>query len=482
MKKLFALIMALCLIVGLLPMAAMAEAPTEVKVKFYVAKATYFTLTLKDGDVAYVTADEDKLASKWEEAEAPADNYAKLEYVAESATLNVTFNNFNADMFEAGGYTCHGIEFYAGEYAVNLTLVGKNSLRHGNSANLKYHNDGGLTITGEGSLDMIMEGSGCGTIWSTGGDLLIKDTTVNFNVNPGNDSQIHAILSTKSYKDEAVDRNVTIENSKINAQLRGGCLVYFGEAQQTGDLNGRYTMDTESNCNITIKDCDIVSNSTSAILTSKNPATISNTTWKATTNNAPLFTGVEKTPNAPTIEGDFTAIAGLKKNAEKLDKLKEYNPKKLSSYTYIYMVPGKVDLLPKEEPTTEETKPAETKPVETKPVETKPVETKPVETKPVETKPVETKPVETKPVETKPVETKPVDTDKDTDKDTEEKSGSPLKVVLIVLIVLLVAAGAAVGVIFYLRNKNAAELEEGEEEEDAEEEAEEEAEAETEEE
>lgn len=464
MKKLFALILALCLIVGLMPMAAMAEAPEEVKVQFYVAKSTKFTLTLKDGDVAYVTTDADKLASKWEEADAPTDNFAKLEYKAESATLDVTFNNFNADMFDAGGYTCHGIEFYAGEYAVNLNLVGQNSLRHGNSANMKLHNDGGITITGAGSLEMIMNGSGCGTIWSTCGDITIKDTTVNFNVDPGNDSMIHAILSTKSYKQDAIDRKVTIENSKIDAKLRGGNLVFFGEAQQKDDVNGRYTMDTKSNCQTFIKNCNIVSKCTSAIVNTKIPAVISNTTWKATTDNAPLFAGEGKSVNAPTIEGDFSAIAGLKKNAEKLDKLKVYEPKKLSSYTYLYMVPGKVDLLPTTEPTTEPTTAPTTEPTEAPTVEaTQPTTAdKNDATKPTTSDKNEA----TKPTTADKNEaTKPNTSDKnDKNNTTEEKSGNPLVTILIILIVLIVIAGGTIGVVFYLRNKNAA-AEEGEEEE-----------------
>ncbi len=466
--KILSALLALCLLASLLSPTVLAEDPS-VTVTFINKDESTITATVAPGAIKYVTTNADGLMSEWTDtAAAPADNFIKLEYPADgAATLKVTLNNINANS-ESEEWHNPAIEFGEGNYAVVLELVGTNKIFDCNSAGIKYSAANGMTITGAGTLSLSLSGSVAGAIWANGGDLLIKDTTVDLTVAQGNHSLHHAIFASKG--------SVTIEGSKLTSTTDGGSCVYLGTTdEKAGGAkgSGRYTLDDATDRFIKIKDSTVtvtVKQNRNAFQ-SANPCTITNSTVKIT------LPGISSGPcfnPAPTIEGEYTAIAGLAKNAEKLDKLKEYNPKKQSSYTYFYMEPGIKDLLPKEEPTTEATKPAETKPVETKPVETKPVETKPVETKPVETKPVETKPVETKPVETKPVETKPVETNPvDTDKDTEEKSGSPLKVVLIILIVLIVAGGAAVGVIFYLRSKNTAEAE-GEETEEAEAEAEEE--------
>ena len=59
MKKLFTLVLALCLIVGLLPMAAMAEGATA-KVTFTSSTASKITMSVEPGDTAYVITDEER--------------------------------------------------------------------------------------------------------------------------------------------------------------------------------------------------------------------------------------------------------------------------------------------------------------------------------------------------------------------------------------------------------------------------------------
>ncbi len=433
MKRVFALIMALCLFAALLPMTVMAEAPTEVKVKFYNGVAKDFTLTINAGDTAYVVPDDNKEIIKWTEEEAPADNFLKMEYVVEeTATLKATFSNFVVDQTEAGGYTCHGIWFQGGEYAVAIELIGENSMTHGKSACIKSENSGGMTITGAGSMSMNIGtaeavGSASGALWTNGGNLLIKDTTMNFTVFASASAKHHSILSAQG--------NVTIENCKINTSTLGGQLVYTGLAT---DRNVRYTLDPNPERFIKIKDSEIIGKAGKTFFESVNPVTIENCTMKLTLSGS---SGPAFSP-APVFEGDFTAIAGLAKNAEKLDKLKEYNEKKLASYTYLYVVPGIVDLLPTE-PTTEATEPEVTIPEVTIPEVTVPQVTEPKVTTPKVTEPKETTPATTE-------ATTPATDDVD-----DTTSGNPLMVVLIVMIALLVVAAATIGVLFYIRKKKA---------------------------
>lgn len=432
MKKLLAFVLAALLMISLLPMAVMAEAPAEVKIKIYNGAASDFTLTLVDGDEVYLVAGEEgKDLIKWTETDAPTDKFVKFAYAADTGVLKTTYNNLVTDQTEAGGYTCHGTWYQAGDYKVEIELIGTNSLTHGNSSSIKFENTGDITISGSGSMDVAQVGSASGAIWCAGGgNLTIKNTTMKFSVNPGSDSALHhAFYMGKG--------SVSIEGSKIETMTLGGRLVYLGTNTAK---TGRYTLDTDETRFIKIKDSTITGKAGKTMFSSAAPATIENSTLKITLSGS---SGPFIEP-APTFVGDFSAIAGLAKNAEKLDKLKVYDAKKLSSYTYFYAVPGIVELLPTE-PTTEPTEPEVTVPETTAPEVTVP-ETTPATTP--ATTPNETQPAQTNPVETTPNATEPVDTD-------AEEGGNPLKVVLIVMIVLVVAAGAAFGVIFYLKKKKA---------------------------
>lgn len=339
MKKVFALILALCLIAALLPMAVMAEetettTPTEAtapeSVKVYIRFGATITLTLKSGEVAYVTSGEDKTATKWTDKEnAPADNFLKLEYTAEEpATLKATFSNFHAES-TASAYTSHGVEFTSGEYAVAVELIGENSMFQLKSACIKYNNAGGMTITGAGSLAMNMgtseeSGAASGTLWANGGDLLIKDTTMNFTIYSSKSSKHHAILSTKG--------NVTIEGCTINMQACGGQLAYTGLAT---DKNPRYTLDEDASRIITIKDSTVTGSGKAQLLQSTAPAVLDNSsiTFTTTTSEGIFY------PQTPTLVGDYTAMGGAKESSAKDYEL---DAKKLwSSSKYIKLTPGK---------------------------------------------------------------------------------------------------------------------------------------------
>lgn len=345
MKKVFALILALCLVAVMLPMAVMAEettettetttpaettAPESVKVTIRYDYKKSFSLTVKPGEVAYATTS-DNVISKHTDAEAPADNYLKLEYSAEEpATLKATFSNFNADCTLAGGYTAHGIEFPAGEYAVAVELIGENSMRHGKSACIKYHNAGGMTITGAGSLALNLGtaeevSSASSALWANGGDLLIKDTTVNFDLITSGSSKHHAILLSGK-------NNITFDGAKVNINACGGQLAYLADGTAKTNVV-RYTLDPSADRLITIKNSEIIAKIKQELVISTAPAVIENTSITVTSGAAPIFNPT------PTFVGDYTALGGAKESTAK-----EYEittGKLWSSCKYMKLTPGK---------------------------------------------------------------------------------------------------------------------------------------------
>ena len=438
MKKLFAIVLALCLFASLLPMTVMAENPA---IKIYVRNAgvtSTTTLTMNPGNTAYFTSTDEQTLVKWTETEAPTDKFVKFEYPAEGdPVINVTMKNIDYKNEATGDWSSHVIEFAKADYKVTITLEGENKVQVGSVSFIKNGAGSGTTITGAGKLITNQTGSVSGTIWMTNGDLLIKDTTLDMTVMQGNHSLHHAILSNSG--------NVTFDNVKITSTTQGGSLVYFGQPQKSGDQVGRYTPDPDDTRKLTIKNSEITATVTEnkTVFKTTAPAVISNSTLKLKNGGSegPLISPV------PTFEGDYTAIAGLAKNADKLDKLKEYSSKKNGSYTYVYIVPGIQNLLPTEPPT-EPTQPETLPPVITTP--TQPTETVPGGvTQPTETQPQVTQPAESKPAESTPNATEPAGTD------DGEEGGSPLKVILIILVVVVVAVGATFGVLFYLKKKKA---------------------------
>ena len=440
MKKLLSLVLAALLIISLLPMSVLADEATppatdQAQVRVYYGAKKSFTLTLKaDTGAGYVVANDDGTYAQWTGAEAPTDKYVKFEYIAGTpGVAKATFKNFKVDSTEAGngGYTCHTFEFRSGAiYNVEIEVTGENSITQVKSASIKCSNEGTISIYGNGSLSLIQNGSASGAFWGNGGDLTVKDVTLNFAVDPGSNSAHHGIfMSTGS---------VTIDNVKSTSTIRGGGIIFIGttDKEAGGTGKGRSTLSTDVNRTITIKNSNItVTAGTGSFCRSTAPAKISNSTLKLTKTSS---SGNNIFVPAPAFEGDFTAIAGLAKNAEKLDKLKVYQEGKLGSYTYIYAVPGIVDLLPTE-PTTEATEPEVTVPETTVPETTAPEVTQPT------TQPA-TQPNATEPNATQPNATQPVDTD-------SEEGGNPLVTVVIVIGVLIVLSGGGVAALFILKKK-----------------------------
>ena len=446
-SRILCALLAVFLFASMLPLTASAADPTVTVGFSNIATEKRFSVDVAPGETKYVTTNDAKEFVAWTDAAAPADKFVKLEYPTDGkATLKVTLKNINADCTSTA-YKSPCIEFKAGEYAVEIDVVGENSLTHGNSACIFYEAEKGMTITGSGTLNLNNSMSVDGSIWARGGDLLLKNTKININCTIENTSIHSAILSAKG--------NVNIEGCKITSQTSGGALVFMGTMTEKV---GRHTMDEATDRFVKIKDSEITHTTKVRGFSTKTPVSISNSTIKMTitgsTSSSSLFTV------APTFEGEYTAIAGLAKNADKLDKLKVFDAKKLGSYTYFYMVPGVVELLPTTQPTEPEaTTPNATTPDATTPDATTPDATTPDATTPDTTNPenvtptADNNPGESKPDDSnKPDESKPA-TDTDTTGQDGEKGGNALKVVLIIVIVLLVAAGATVGVLFYLKKK-----------------------------
>lgn len=432
MKKVFSMILALCLLAVLLPVGALADEPAVPKIRCFNGPGKNFYIT-PSATPSYIVSKEDKTFEKWTGAEAPTDNYVKFELIVGAPTVvKATFKNFNVDNISAGGYTCHTIDFQAADYNVEIVWEGKNSMYHGRSASIKCSNNGNVTITGSGSMYMDQNEQASAPLWIWGGDLLIKDTTLSIKVAPlsGTNSTHQGILSSTG--------NVTIDNCKITSDTIGGSLVWMGPKDAK---NSRTTITDDTSRIITVKNSELdIKVHVGAAFVSAAPAKISNTTMKVTKTSS---SGRAIFVPAPTFEGEHTAIAGLAKNAENFSKLKVYQASKVGSYTFVYLVPGIQDLIPTE-PTTAPTEP----PVVTQPATEPTEETTPVGvTQPAQTKPAATQPQPTEPAETTPKATEPADT---TD---GNEGGNPIAAVMITVLVMVVLAGAAVAVLIVLKKK-----------------------------
>ena len=433
MKRAITLALAMLLLIGLLPLTAMAEG-TEIQVKLFGQGSSSNVQKLTAGDIVFFTYSDALEYVKWTDNEnAPTDKFIKLEVSEDGATLNVTLKNFEV-LNTQTAYTKPALHFIAGDYAVNITLIGTNKLSSANSACIKAENAKSLTITGDGELILKNTASAAACLWVINSDLTIKNTTMDITMAQGNTSLHHAILSGAG--------NVTIEGTKLTTATDGGACVYFGT---TDAKNGRSTPDTNPDRKLVIKNSEITATGVNKgkLFVTASAATISGSTLKLTGKQANLFT------TAPVFEGEYTAIAGLAKNAADFSKMKEYQASKLSSYTFIYVVPGIQELIPTEP---EETQPTATQPSETQPEEDMPVVTQPAATQPAETQPVGTQSTfpATQPDETQPA-TEPADTD-------VNATGGSSMTILIILTVLILVAVATFSVIVILQQKKLKEL------------------------
>ena len=441
MKKILTLVLAALLIVSLLPLSVLAEeAPLpadQVQVVIYYApQKKNFTLTLKaDTGAAYVAVNEDGTYGQWTGAEAPADKYVKFEFIAgEPATVKATFKNFNVDCTDIGnsGSSCTTMAFKGGAlYNTLIELIGDNSIIQSRAACISLGSKGNATITGSGSLTLSSSegGDSVGSLRCASEELLIKDTTVNFNLEKAATGLKNGIVGHGS---------VTLDNVKSNSTLFRGCMIFLGTAVKT-----EFMYAEDSKYKVTIKNCDInLVGDTGSLCAGGAKPVISNSTLKLTKRSG--GTKAFFVP-APVFEGDATVIAGLSKNAEKLDKLKVYDENKLSSYTYIYAVPGIVDLLPTEPEVNE---PEVNEPEVNEPEVNEPEVTTPETTTPETTTPETTVPQATEPAATEPAATEPVDTT-----DDGEEGGNPLVTVAIIIGVLVVLAGGGVAALFILKKK-----------------------------
>lgn len=262
-KRILGLILALCLVVGLLPMTAFAE---DVQVTFKLnnlageglSPSIEATITPSATPLYYTTNDSKEFVA-WTGAEAPTDNdkYIKVSYpVAAEPVVYVTLNKIDAVNTATGyGHTCNAIHFAEGAYALHITLQGANSIETGGGANIHSEAIKGTTITGSGSLTMIT-GTAPGCITARRGDLLIKDTTLEFT--HAGSSWRHAILldGFDGVEVKGGSNNLVIEGSTITATIKSGGLVFFGK--MTGsNASGASVTDNLSTRTLNIKNSTI---------------------------------------------------------------------------------------------------------------------------------------------------------------------------------------------------------------------------------
>ena len=404
-------LLALCLMVALLPVTVFAEDPSIVVNFTNPEESDSFSVTIAPGESKFVITNTDKKFVMWAEENAPADNFIKLEYPADGkSTLQVTLNNIDTNS-SSDSYTRPSIAFTSGEYSVVINLVGNNKLTNHRSACIFYEAAKGMTITGSGSLTTVNTSAPDGAIVARGGDLLIQNATLDITVKSSSNSKHHAIMSASG--------SVTIDSSNITYSLTGGCMVFLGTPTERV---GRSTLDTATDRFITIKDSEITGKANLSSFQSANPCIVINSTLTLTK----LSTGAKPSADhaifypAPKLEGEYTALAGL---AKKPENVKLYEEKKLNSYTYFSLTPGKAETVPE---TTVATTPETT---------------------------VATTPETT--VATTPETTVATTPEATTDSVADTASGNPMKIVFIIAAVLVVAAGGAAGVILYTKKKKA---------------------------
>ncbi len=409
--RILCVFVAICLMASLLPLTVLAEDPSVVVNFTNPEESDSFSVTVAPGESKFVITNADKKFVMWTEENPPADNFIKLEYPADGkATLQVTLNNIDA-FSSSQFFKRPSIAFTPGEYSVVINLVGNNKLTNSLSSCIFYEGIKNMTITGPGNLTMLNTSSVDGSIWGRGGDLLIQDTTLDITVTSSTNSNHNAILLASG--------NVTLDKVKITYSLTGGCLVFMGTFTEKV---GRKTVDTATDRFITIKDSEISGSANLCSFRSTTPCTIINSTLTIIKNStrAKICPEYAIFCPAPNLEGEYTALAGMAKSPE---KAKEFNVKKLESYTYFSLTPGKAETVPE---TTVATIPETT---------------------------VATIPETT--VATTPETTVDTTPDVTTDAAADNNSGTPMKIVFIIAAALIVAAGGAAGVILYTKKKKA---------------------------
>lgn len=364
MKKFLSLLLALCLMATLLPMAVFAEEAADkyITVRFDNNGTRQWNEKYTAGTLKYGIAQEDGVI-----ANGTADNWnIKLEY-PEGGDPVLTLKGAHIKPGDIDDFPL----MISGNADLTIKVEEDSSIPVGTRTALYIAVSSTVTITGPGKLTIAaVEGAdgSCITFGSTksfdAGKLVIKDA--NLELKP------HATSTTRYAIGFTNEQGLVIDNSKINIVTGEKCMGISGLALVTSDADGKVTKVatywTSKGADIerplTIQNGSVVtgSNTSREFLAATGTITIKDSTIEA---DAGTASGNKVFNKKPALEGEYTAVGAAKAEGAKV----EYNPSKATTYKYVKIVPGKVDLgelgvvtEPTTEPTTQPTTEPTTEP------------------------------------------------------------------------------------------------------------------------
>jgi len=313
-KTFFGLLLALCLVVGLLPVAAMAaDGTATIKYGFNQYKLTGYDTPIYTVNYSYETKDtagNDFTAWSQTTKGASADNWnSKIEWKSGDEGPTITLKGFKMDDYNNekgkmaatkdsdGNYTTDGVQIYAITTPKNMpttiVITGEDSLID-TKFGITYY--GNLTIKSEGDAKL--------TITAQSSGISSNNTAgANLNINANLD------VSIRSYYGSALGQAM-IQTHKANMTIDGGNITVNTDAN--GSIGGLYAKDSGD---IIINGGNL--NITGAIGTGGNNGTIKAAGGKVVINGG-------ETKITPKHDLGIYALKGIEINNGKVDILSPY--------------------------------------------------------------------------------------------------------------------------------------------------------------
>ena len=179
-KKLLGLLLALCLIIGMLPMttlAASTEPAAWACVRLVQDGVDCYLYGSNGGRIDYAKTVDGKVIT-----EGASESDYNIKIAMEDSVLKITLKDayFYCDSqnnhIMTVGYAARDInEVDTTNYSVEVTLIGENKIENTAAQRFMINKNNGTTFTGPGSF--YMEGNNINVIHYYGGDLTIKNTT-----------------------------------------------------------------------------------------------------------------------------------------------------------------------------------------------------------------------------------------------------------------------------------------------------------------
>ena len=349
-KRLFSLLLALCMVATLLPLTALADDKgpgvwirisgangTVVNTTFYAGGAVTCLATDEEGNITKVGADDE-----WNiKIEYPADGNSSI--TLKGAAIKANYGDFALSV--------------GGSAATTICVEADSVITSENRTALWICGTALTTLTGSGKLSISTTDADCIVAGNQSshesGELLIKDA--NLDLKPTGSSTSRSAIGFTG-------KDLVIDNSKINITSTSQALGIAGYARVERNADGKITKigaywtpsGDEYERNLTIQNGSVVTGNASSrqFLAATGKIIIKDSTIEGTVGKSGNDTMFNK---KPTLEGEYTAVGGTTK-----ERVVEYNPSKALSYKYIKIVPGKVDLselgvvtVPTTQPTTQ---------------------------------------------------------------------------------------------------------------------------------